>query len=409
MTDTERIEDLRRSLHEANYRYYVLNAPTMSDMEFDYMMHELEALERKHPESADPNSPTQRVGSDLQAGFVQTKHRRPMLSLANTYSEEDIRTWYEQVKNRLGGEYFEVCCELKYDGLSIAITYVDGALERAVTRGDGEWGDDVTLNVRTIKSIPLRLPEGNWPREFEVRGEVLMPWDSFNHLNKKRAVSGGTLFANPRNAAAGTLKLQVPRNVAKRRLDAYIYYLLCDELPTDNHYENILTCADWGFKTSIEMKKAGSIEDIMQYIDYWETERKKLPFATDGIVLKVNSIRQQGLLGETAKAPRWAIAYKYKAESARTQLISVDYQVGRTGAVTPVANMRPVQLSGTVVRRATLNNADYIKSLDLHIGDFVYIEKGGEIIPKIVGVDAESRTEDAVPVEFTTHCPACNA
>ncbi len=407
MTDTDRIKELRSLLHEANRRYYVLNSPTLSDQDFDFMMHELEDLERRHPEMHDPNSPTQRVGSDLQTEFRQVVHRYPMLSLSNTYNEQDVAEWYEQVKKGLGGQEFEVCCEMKYDGLSISLTYRDGSLLRAVTRGDGIRGDDVTQNVRTIKSIPLQLPRGDWPREFEIRGEVLMPWSSFNRLNKEREEEGEQPFANPRNAAAGTLKMQNSRVVASRALDTYLYYLLGETLPEEGHYENLMACKRWGFKMSEGMKKAKNPEEIMQYIAYWSTERENLPVATDGIVLKVNSLRQQKTLGMTAKSPRWAIAYKYKAERERTKLIGVTYQVGRTGAVTPVANMEPVRLAGTTVKRATLNNEDFIRSFNLHIGDYVYVEKGGEIIPKIVAVDEESRSAEAVPVTFAAVCPVC--
>ncbi len=407
MNEIERIETLRRLLHEANYRYYVLNEPTLSDQNFDFMMHELEYLESLHPEVADPNSPTQRVGSDIQSEFTQVAHRRPMLSLANTYNEQDVEDWYEQVSRLLAGEEFQVCCEMKYDGLSISLFYEDGRLVRAVTRGDGVRGDDVTQNVRTIRSIPLQLASGDYPREFEIRGEVLMPWKSFRRLNAQREEEGETPFANPRNAASGTLKMLDSREVARRGLDAYLYYLLGDELPTEGHYENLMACERWGFKMSQGMKKASSLKEIMEFIAHWGEERKNLPVATDGIVLKVNSLRQQTALGMTAKSPRWAIAYKYKAERVRTRLLSVSYQVGRTGAVTPVANMEPVHLAGTVVRRATLNNEDFIRSFDLHLGDYVYVEKGGEIIPKIVAVDRDSREAGAMPVVFATHCPVC--
>lgn len=407
MTETERILELRQLLHEANHRYYVLNQPVLSDQDFDFMMHELEDLERRHPEMADPNSPTQRVGSDLQTEFRQVEHRYPMLSLANTYNEQDVAEWYRQVKEGLGGEDFEVCCEMKYDGLSISLTYEDGRLVRAVTRGDGVRGDDVTQNVRTIKCIPLQLADGDWPRNFEIRGEILLPWDNFRRINEEREEEGEQPFANPRNAASGTLKLQNSRIVAARGLDAYLYYLLGENLPEDGHYENLMACRRWGFKMSEGMKKVKTLEEIMQFIAYWDTERKNLPVATDGIVLKVNSLRQQRSLGMTAKSPRWAIAYKYKAERACTRLLEVTYQVGRTGAVTPVANMDPVHLAGTTVRRATLNNEDFIKSFNLHEGDFVYVEKGGEIIPKIVGVAEDRRQADAAPIAFATHCPEC--
>lgn len=408
MNEKERILYLREQLHEHNYKYYVLNQPDISDQEFDFLMHELQDLEAKHPELYDANSPTQRVGSDLNQNFTQVAHKYPMLSLANTYNEQDVADWYESVSRGLAGEPFEVCCEMKYDGLSISLTYVDGKLVSGVTRGDGVHGDDVTANVKTIRCIPLVLKEGTgYPKEFEIRGEILMPWKVFEQLNAEREAAEEPLFANPRNAASGTLKSQNSKLVASRRLDAYLYYLLGDNLPAEGHYENLQTAAHWGFKISQGMKKVGSLEEIYQFINYWDTERKNLPVATDGIVLKVNSLRQQRALGYTAKSPRWAIAYKFKAERACTRLNEVTYQVGRTGAVTPVANMDPVQLAGTVVKRATLNNEDFIRSFDLHIGDYVYVEKGGEIIPKIVGVAVEKRQQDAVPVEFIKTCPEC--
>ena len=437
-TEEQRISELRQQLHDHNHRYYVLNQPVIGDQEFDEMMHELEALEARHPELYDPNSPTQRVGSDLQKEFRQVEHRYPMLSLSNTYSEQDVRDWYESVRKGLAGEDFEVCCELKYDGLSISLTYHDGHLVQAVTRGDGVHGDEVTQNVRTIRSIPLILngksemtnekydylqaqspaSETNpishlspvishFPRDFEIRGEILMPWTSFERLNREREAAEEPLFANPRNAASGTLKSLDPKVVANRGLDAYLYYLLGDELPAEGHYENLQAAAGWGFKISQGMKKVKTVEEILDFINYWDTERKNLPVATDGIVLKVNSLRQQRALGFTAKSPRWAIAYKFKAERACTRLLEVTYQVGRTGAVTPVANMEPVQLAGTTVRRATLNNEDFIRSFDLHIGDYVYVEKGGEIIPKIVGVDIDQRPIIAQPVQFIRRCPEC--
>jgi DNA ligase (NAD+) len=407
MDEQQRISELRKQLHEHNHRYYVQNQPVISDREFDLLMHELQELEARHPELADPNSPTQRVGSDLQTGFRQVAHRYPMLSLANTYGEQDIREWYNQVKRGLDGEDFEICCEMKYDGLSIALTYVDGRLTQALTRGDGVQGDDVTTNVKTIRTIPLILNEGNYPQTFEIRGEVLMPWASFERLNREREAAEEPLFANPRNAASGTLKSLDSRIVAARGLDAYLYYLLGEKLPEEGHFENLQKARQWGFKISEGMKKVHTIEEILAFIDYWDAERKKLPVATDGIVLKVNSLRQQRILGYTAKSPRWAIAYKFKAERACTPLLEVSYQIGRTGAVTPVANMQPVQLAGTTVKRATLNNEDFIRSLDLHIGDHVYVEKGGEIIPKIVGVDVSLRPEGAMPVLFAKHCPEC--
>ena len=409
MDEKQRIEQLRRELHEHNYRYYVQNQPTISDYDFDQLMHELQDLEARHPEMADPNSPTQRVGSDLQTEFRQVAHRYPMLSLANTYSEQDVRDWYDSVKKGLAGEDFEVCCEMKYDGLSISLTYVDGRLTQAVTRGDGVHGDDVTQNVRTIRAIPLVVSHlaSRLPHEFEIRGEILMPWTSFERLNREREAAEEPLFANPRNAASGTLKSLDSRVVASRQLDAYLYYLLGEELPAEGHYENLEAARQWGFKISEGMKKVRTVDEILDFINYWDTERKNLPVATDGIVLKVNSLRQQRSLGFTAKSPRWAIAYKFKAERACTELLEVTYQVGRTGAVTPVANMTPVQLAGTTVRRATLNNEDFIKSFDLHIGDFVYVEKGGEIIPKIVGVDIDQRPIIAQPVQFIRRCPEC--
>ena len=433
MDETQRIEQLRRELHEHNHRYYVENQPTISDYDFDQLMHELQDLEARHPELYDPNSPTQRVGSDLQSEFRQVTHKYPMLSLANTYSEQDVRQWYESVQKGLAGEPFEVCCEMKYDGLSISLTYVDGRLTQAVTRGDGVHGDDVTQNVRTIRAIPLVVrgyevrgtsfedsssAEGNLeprtsylepriPHEFEIRGEILMPWASFERLNREREAAEEPLFANPRNAASGTLKSLDSRVVASRQLDAYLYYLLGEELPADGHFENLEAARQWGFKISEGMKKVKTVDEVLDFINYWDKERKNLPVATDGIVLKVNSLRQQRALGFTAKSPRWAIAYKFKAERACTELLEVTYQVGRTGAVTPVANMAPVQLAGTTVRRATLNNEDFIKSFDLHIGDHVYVEKGGEIIPKIVGVDIDQRPIIAQPVQFIRRCPEC--
>lgn len=409
MNDKERILALRKQLNEHNYKYYVLNEPDITDFEFDALMRQLQQLEAQHPELADPNSPTQRVGSDLNQEFKQVAHRYPMLSLANTYNQEEVRDWYQSVQRGLEGEPFEVCCEMKYDGLSISLTYVDGQLVRGVTRGDGIHGDDVTANVKTIRCIPLVLPGTGYPHEFEIRGEILMPWKVFERLNAEREAAEEPLFANPRNAASGTLKSQNSRLVASRQLDSYLYYLLGDTLPTDGHYENLQEAARWGFKISQGMKKVKTLEDIFAYIDYWDTERKNLPVATDGIVLKVNSLRQQQRLGYTAKSPRWAIAYKFKAERALTRLDEVTYQVGRTGAITPVANMQPVQLAGTTVRRATLNNEDFIRSLDLHIADYVYVEKGGEIIPKIVGVEVDKRLADAKPVTFITHCPECGA
>lgn len=409
MDERQRILQLRRELNEHNYKYYVLNQPTIGDQEFDFLMHELQDLEARHPEMADPASPTQRVGSDVSTEFKQVAHKYPMLSLANTYSEQDVADFYNSVKKGLGGEDFEICCEMKYDGLSISLTYVDGRLTQAVTRGDGVQGDDVTANVRTIRSIPLVLKDGDWPREFEIRGEILLPWREFERINAEREAAEEPLFANPRNAASGTLKSLDPKVAASRRLDAYLYYLLGDDIEGDGHYENLMRAKAWGFKISDGMRKVKTLEEIYDFIAYWDTERKNLPVATDGIVLKVNSLRQQRALGYTAKSPRWAIAYKFKAERECTQLNEVTYQVGRTGQITPVANMEPVQLAGTTVRRATLNNEDFIRSLDLHDGDYVYVEKGGEIIPKIVGVDTSRRQVGAHPVEFITHCPECGA
>lgn len=408
MNIKERIEELRAELHRHNYNYYVLNAPEISDKQFDDMMRELQDLEKEHPEYQDENSPTMRVGSDINKNFTQVAHKYPMLSLGNTYSESEVAEFYERVKKALN-EDFEICCELKYDGTSISLTYEDGKLVRAVTRGDGEKGDDVTDNVKTIRCIPLVL-HGNYPPSFEIRGEILMPWVVFEELNREKEAREEPLFANPRNAASGTLKLQNSAIVASRKLDSYLYYLLGENLPCDGHYENLQTAAQWGFKISEHMKKAHTLEEVMDYINYWDTERKNLPVATDGIVLKVNSLRQQKNLGYTAKSPRWAIAYKFQAERALTRLNKVTYQVGRTGAITPVANLDPVQLSGTIVKRASLHNADIIEGLDLHIGDMVYVEKGGEIIPKITGVDKEARTMlIGEKVKFITRCPECGS
>ena len=408
MTVKEKIDQLRADLHRHNYNYYVLNAPEISDKEFDDRMRELQELEKEHPEYQDDNSPTMRVGSDLNKNFTQVAHKYPMLSLGNTYSESEVTDFYDRVKKALN-EDFEICCELKYDGTSISLTYENGKLVRAVTRGDGEKGDDVTDNVKTIRTIPLVL-HGSYPELFEIRGEILMPWEVFEELNREKEAREEPLFANPRNAASGTLKLQNSAIVASRKLDAYLYYLLGEELPCDGHYENLQAAAGWGFKTSEHMKKAHSLEEVFEYIRYWDTERKNMPVATDGIVLKVNSMRQQKNLGFTAKSPRWAIAYKFQAERALTRLNKVTYQVGRTGAVTPVANLAPVQLSGTIVKRASLHNADIIEGLDLHIGDMVYVEKGGEIIPKITGVDKDARSMlIGEKVKFITHCPECGS
>lgn len=404
----DRIKALREELERHNYDYYVLSSPTISDFEFDQKMRELQDLEAAHPEYFDPHSPTQRVGSDLTKNFDQVVHKYPMLSLGNTYSKEEVRDFYERVGRSLN-EPFEIVAELKYDGTSISVTYKEGRLSQAVTRGDGVRGDDVTANVKTIRSVPLKLRPGSYPDEFELRGEILLPWSEFDRLNKEREEQEEPLFANPRNAASGTLKLQDPKIVASRKLDAYFYYLLGENLPEEGHYENLQEVRSWGFKVSDAMRKCHDLQEIYDFIDYWDVERKNLPVATDGIVLKVNSLRQQRNLGYTAKNPRWAIAYKFQAERAVTTLREVSYQVGRTGAITPVANLDPVLLAGTVVKRASLHNADIIANLDLHIGDQVFVEKGGEIIPKIVGVDVDYRSANPVgeKVQFISHCPEC--
>ncbi|WP_459190238.1 NAD-dependent DNA ligase LigA [Parabacteroides sp. APC149_11_2_Y6] len=402
-----KIKALREALEQHNYNYYVLSMPTISDREFDEMMKELQALEAKYPEYADPHSPTQRVGSDLSKEFEQVVHRYPMLSLGNTYSEDEVRDFYERITRDLN-EPFEIVAELKYDGTSISLIYNQGRLVRAVTRGDGTRGDDVTANVKTIRSVPLKLMGDNYPEEFEIRGEILLPWAEFDRLNKEREEQEEPLFANPRNAASGTLKQQNPAIVAARKLDAYFYYLLGEELPSETHFDNLAAARSWGFKIPDVIRKCESLEEVFDYIAYWDAERKNLPVATDGIVLKVNSLRQQKNLGFTAKSPRWAIAYKFQAERAVTRLNSVSFQVGRTGAVTPVANLEPVLLAGTTVKRASLHNADIIEGLDLHIGDNVYVEKGGEIIPKIVGVDVDSRSIlMGDKVRFIRTCPEC--
>ena len=408
MNEVERIYQLREELHRHNHNYYVLNAPEIDDQTFDFLMRELQDLEAKHPECADENSPTMRVGSDLNKNFVQVVHKYPMLSLANTYSEAEVAEFYERVKKSLN-EDFEICCEMKFDGTSISLTYEDGKLVRAVTRGDGTQGDDVTDNVKTIRTIPLVLHGEGYPQEFEIRGEILMPWVVFEQLNKEREEREEPLFANPRNAASGTLKLQNSSVVASRKLDAYLYYLLGENLPGDGHYENMQAASAWGFKVSDIMRKCATLEEVLEFIRYWDVERKNLPVATDGVVLKVNSFRQQRNLGYTAKSPRWAIAYKFQAERACTRLNLVTYQVGRTGAITPVANLDPVQLAGTVVKRASLHNADIIEGLDLHIGDMVYVEKGGEIIPKIVGVDMDARFMVGDKIRFIDKCPECGS
>ncbi len=403
----EKIERLRRELDEHNDNYYVLNAPTIDDRTFDEMMHELQGLEEAFPQYLDPNSPTQRVGNDINRSFSQVEHRYPMLSLSNTYSIEEVSAFYERVRSGLMGEDFELVGELKYDGTSISLIYEGGRLVRAVTRGDGTRGDDVTENVKTIRSIPLQLRGNDYPDSFEIRGEILMPWAVFDALNKEREEQEEPLFANPRNAAAGTLKSQNSAVVAARGLDAYLYYLLGENLPADTHYENLQYARSWGFKVSDAVRKLHSVEEVKEYINYWDMERKNLPVATDGMVFKVNSLRQQKNLGYTAKSPRWAIAYKFQAEKALTRLNSVSYQVGRTGTVTPVANLDPVLLSGTIVKRATLHNEDIINALDLHIGDMVFVEKGGEIIPKITAVDTSARLLIGEKVRFIRACPEC--
>lgn len=403
----DKIKALREALEQHNYNYYVLSAPTISDREFDEMMKELQVLEEAHPEYADPHSPTQRVGSDLSKEFEQVVHKYPMLSLGNTYSEDEVKDFYERIARDLN-EPFEIVAELKYDGTSISLTYEDGRLVRAVTRGDGTCGDDVTANVKTIRSVPLKLMGDRYPATFEIRGEILLPWAEFDRLNKEREEQEEPLFANPRNAASGTLKQQNPAVVAARKLDAYFYYLLGEELPAETHFDNLEAARSWGFKIPNVIRVCNSLEDIYDYIAYWDVERKNLPVATDGIVLKVNSLRQQRNLGFTAKSPRWAIAYKFQAERAVTCLNSVSFQVGRTGAVTPVANLEPVLLAGTTVKRASLHNADIIEGLDLHLGDKVFVEKGGEIIPKIVGVDVEARgLLVGDKVRFIRSCPEC--
>ncbi|MFA6875719.1 MAG: NAD-dependent DNA ligase LigA, partial [Parabacteroides sp.] len=402
-----RIKELRDALEMHNYNYYVLSSPTISDFEFDKLMKELQTLEETHPEYADLNSPTQRVGSDLSKDFASIAHKYPMLSLGNTYSEGEVRDFYERIARDLN-ESFEIIAELKYDGTSISLTYKNGRLTQAVTRGDGTQGDEVTANARTIRSIPLKLMGNNYPEEFEIRGEVLLPWTEFDRLNKEREDQEEPLFANPRNAASGTLKQQNPAIVASRKLDAYFYYLLGENLPADTHYDNLEAARKWGFKIPRVMRKCSTLQEVFDYIAYWDAERKKLPVATDGIVLKVNSLRQQKNLGFTAKSPRWAIAYKFQAERARTKLNFVSFQVGRTGIITPVANLDPVLLAGTIVKRASLHNADIIAGLDLRVGDMVYVEKGGEIIPKIVDVDKEARVEsDLEKVVFPKVCPIC--
>ena len=407
MNEQERIKQLRDELNRHNYNYYVLNRPEISDRKFDMLMHELEDLEKRHPEMDDPLSPTRRVGSDLTKGFVQIPHVYPMLSLANTYSVEEVDQWVDRVEKALPGEKAVMVGELKFDGSGISLIYEHGRLLRAVTRGDGTHGDDVTANVKTIKSIPLTLRGSGWPDFFEIRGEIVMPWKSFERLNAERAFNEEPLFANPRNAAAGTLKTQNPAEVARRELDSYLYYLLGDNLPYDNHYDNMMAAKSWGFKVSDAMTLLYSINDVDRYITHWDTARKELPVATDGLVFKINSLRQQLNLGFTAKSPRWAIAYKFKAERALTRLRFVSFDVGRMGIITPVANLEPVLLSGTIVKRASLHNEDIMRQLDIHEGDMLYVEKGGEIIPKITGVDTGQRQPGALAVQFVSHCPAC--
>ena len=401
------IEHLRKELNKHNHNYYVLNSPTISDKEFDEMMKRLEELEKEHKEFFDPLSPTQRVGSDLTAGFKQVKHEHPMLSLGNTYSIGEVEDFLRRTKSSLEGGDLEIVGEMKLDGTSISITYENGRLVRAVTRGDGVKGDDVTVNVKTIRSIPLELQEGDYPEKFEVRGEILMPWKSFDALNKERAYNEEPLLANPRNAAAGTLKTLNPAEVARRNLDAYFYYLIADNLPFATHWESLQALKRWGFKVSSAAKVMNSIKEVMEFIEYWDTERKNLEVATDGLVFKVNSYRQQRALGFTAKSPRWAIAYKFQAERALTKLKYVSFETGRMGVITPVANLEPVQLSGTIVKRASLHNEDIIKQLDIHENDFLFVEKGGEIIPKIVGVDTNQRQTNSKPIEFVRTCPVC--
>ena len=403
----ERIDELRNELNRHNHNYYVLNQPVISDKEFDMLMKELEALEKEHPKYADPLSPTQRVGSDLTKGFEHVIHERPMMSLSNTYSIEEVDEWASRIDRALEGEEYSIVGEMKFDGTSISITYRNGRMVRAVTRGDGTQGDDVTANVKTIRSIPLQLMPGDWPEEFEIRGEILMPWEVFERLNAERAYNEEPLFANPRNAASGTLKMQDSREVAKRHLDARFYYLLSDNLPFDNHYENLLAAEHWGFKVSKAMTLLHSRKEIDDYIAYWDEHRKELPVATDGLVFKVNSLRQQLNLGFTAKSPRWAVAFKFNPERACTPLRFVSFETGRMGIVTPVANLEPVLLSGTIVKRASLHNDDIMQELDIHEGDSLYVEKAGEIIPQITGVEKSLRPEGAPKIVFVKDCPEC--
>ena len=403
----QRIEALREELNRHNHNYYVLNSPQISDKDFDMLMKELELLERNFPQYDDPLSPTHRVGSDLTKGFTQVAHIHPMLSLGNTYSITEVEDFMRRTRQQLMGEEFSIVGEMKFDGTSISLIYENGRLVRAVTRGDGEKGDVVTDNVKTIRSIPLQLSGEGYPEIFEIRGEIVLPWTAFDRLNEERAKNEEPLFANPRNAASGTLKMQNSAEVARRGLDAYFYYMLGDNLPCDNHYDNMVKAREWGFKVSDVMTRLGSIEQVDEFINHWDEARKELPVATDGLVFKVNSLRQQLNLGFTAKSPRWAIAYKFQAERALTQLKYVSFEVGRTGVITPVANLEPVLLSGTIVKRASLHNEDIIRQLGIHDGDMVYVEKGGEIIPKITGVDTSARQAEAAPIAFVTHCPAC--
>ena len=407
MDPKTRIEQLREEINRHNHNYYVLNSPQISDKDFDMLLKELEKLESEHPEFEDPDSPTRRVGSDLTKGFEHVVHARPMMSLANTYSIEDVEDWFKRVRKALEGEDFNIVGEMKFDGTSISITYRNGRLVKAVTRGDGTQGDDVTANVRTIRSIPLQLLPGDWPEEFEIRGEILMPWKVFEKLNEERAYNEEPLFANPRNAASGTLKMQDPQEVARRHLDARFYYLLGENLPADNHYDNMLEAEHWGFKVSKAMARMKTLEELDEYVSYWDEHRKELPVATDGLVFKVDSLRQQLNLGYTAKSPRWAVAFKFNPERACTPLRFVSFETGRMGIVTPVANLEPVLLSGTVVKRASLHNEDIMLELDIHEGDHLYVEKAGEIIPQITGVEKSERKADAPAVTFVRNCPEC--
>ncbi|MDR2423317.1 MAG: NAD-dependent DNA ligase LigA [Prevotellaceae bacterium] len=403
----DRIDYLRKELERLNYEYYVLNSPTVDDIEYDRLMSELVELEQQYPERQSPDSPSARVGSDISKEFVQVKHQYPMLSLSNTYSTAEIEDFDQRIKKDTGIDAIEYVCELKFDGTAIGLRYRNGLLVQAITRGDGEQGDDVTANVRTIRTIPLRLQGNNYPDEFEIRGEIFMPLASFERLNKERQERNLTPFANPRNAAAGTLKMQNSAEVAKRGLDCFLYFLLGDNLPADNHFDSLQNAADWGFKISADMKKCGNLNEVMDFLRHWDSARKNLPYDTDGAVIKVNSYSIQNEMGLRAKSPRWAVAYKFKAEQAKTPLLSIDYQVGRTGAITPVANLQPVQLAGTTVKRASLHNAEQIELHDIRVGDTVIVEKGGEIIPKITGVDKTARPDNSRPLTYITHCPVC--